>query len=525
MDRRNLLKAGAFGLVTHRASPIRAFVSHPVPPSAPSFSTRNIRWQQAYDRAINILEANVQVLPRFPKPVLIEGSEYAGVWQECGPHEGLVYRHFRPDVAHNNHLTFFDLQRPDGQLPANNKRTEAGFGQIQMVVPIAATAWEVAEALGDSELLERAYTSCSRWDAWLMRYRNTRGTGLVEAFCTYDTGMDNSPRWSGLPIRCPDGDARRCPGNLTLPRIAPDLSATVYGGRTALVAMARALGKGNEADRWAEQAENLRSLIVTKLYDSNDVAFYDLDAQNRFVKVRCDILSRICSEHVPDITLFQDLWNRQLGNPNAFWAPFPFPSAALDEPTFVRPIPGNSWGGASQALTALRAGRWMDHYGKSVEFSQLMQQWCDAIQRDPTFRQQIDPITGAFTTADQPNYSPAALVLYDFTWRLAGIHQEHNEVQWNVRPDCSAADHAVFQVSLGRKGLATMRYSSNCAELTFNGRHIATVQGSARIVTNEEGKLLHAIGTNPRPEHVTLLVPGSAARHLTIRPNLRITLG
>jgi hypothetical protein len=40
---------------------------------------------------------------------------------ECGPHEALVYRKFRPDVARNSHLVFFELQRPDGQLPEQIK--------------------------------------------------------------------------------------------------------------------------------------------------------------------------------------------------------------------------------------------------------------------------------------------------------------------------------------------------------------------------------------------------------------------
>ena len=66
-------------------------------------------------------------MPRYNKPVLIEGSVYRGIWLECGSHESLVYRKFRPDVARDSHMTFFELQRPDGQLLANNKeaRSEA----------------------------------------------------------------------------------------------------------------------------------------------------------------------------------------------------------------------------------------------------------------------------------------------------------------------------------------------------------------------------------------------------------------
>ena len=108
-------------------------------------------------------------------------------------------------------MAFFELQRADGQLPASVKTTENGFGQIQMVVPIAATAWELAQLTGDEDLLVTAYSACSRCDAWLRQYRDTRKTGLVEGFCTYDTGHDNSPRWSGIPNRCPEADARKCP--------------------------------------------------------------------------------------------------------------------------------------------------------------------------------------------------------------------------------------------------------------------------------------------------------------------------
>src|SRR6185312_1287836 len=236
----------------------------------PLFSTADTRWQAAYDKACAVLAGNVQVLPRYNKPVLIEGAQYPGVWQECAPQEGLTYRHFRADVARNNHMAFFALQRPDGQLPANNKRSETGFGQIQMVVPIAATAWELAQMTGDEELLQTAYDACRRWDAWLMRYRNTRRTGLIEGFCTYDAGMDNSSRWAGMPRQCPDKDAKRCPQVPTLPRLCPDLSATVYGGRVALAGMAGALGKPDEAAAWKAHAEEIRRLIIARLYVPQD---------------------------------------------------------------------------------------------------------------------------------------------------------------------------------------------------------------------------------------------------------------
>jgi len=155
MLRRDFL-AGSVAAAAMAASGLRAEPSS----DAPVFSTKNAAWQKCYDDALRVLAGNVQVMPphlygRFDGRVLIEGAEYAGMWLECGPLEGLVYRRWNLQAAVNNHLTFFAFQRPDGQFPSNNKKTEAGYGQIQMVVPIAATAWELAEAASHDELLHK----------------------------------------------------------------------------------------------------------------------------------------------------------------------------------------------------------------------------------------------------------------------------------------------------------------------------------------------------------------------------------
>lgn len=387
----------------------------------PGFFTESAGLLHTCQAALAALRANTQPLPAFPHPVLTEGSHYHGVWLECAPQEAAVYAELAPEtarvVARNNHLIFFALQRQDGQLPCSIKAGGAGFGQIQMVVPIAATAWELAQRFHDEELLERAYAACSRWDLWLRRWRDTRGTGLCEGFCTYDTGMDNSPRWKGMPNSC--SDARKCPHASGLPRLCPDLSATVYGGRVALGSMAKALGRTSEADRWTADAEQIRALILDRLYDPKDGAFYDLDSNNHFVRVNSAATLRVLGEHVPGQRLFDEIWRLQAGNPRAFWAPYPFPSIALHDPAFVRPIPPNSWGGAAQALTALRAPRWMNHYGKSAELGHLMRRWVGAIHRNGGFQQQMDPLSGVFTP-DPGGYSPAALVFCEFFRRLSG---------------------------------------------------------------------------------------------------------
>jgi len=385
--------------------------------------------KKKYEDALCGLARNTKRVYEYEKPVLIEGGNYPGVWLESGPQEGLIYGRFFPSVAKANHEVFFYHQREDGFLPyrvslENNGFSPLGSSQIQMVVPIAKTALETADLIRDDEFLNVAYNACIRWDHWLSRYRNTRGTGLCEAFCEYDTGHDNSPRFAGMPKKCPNDDASVCPKEGKLPYLAPDLSATVYGGRIALSKMAERLGKRYEAEMWQERSETLRQLIIKYCYDPEDECFYDVDADNNFIRIRGDVLTRVLGEQIVDQSMFDRIYTRHIKNQNAFWTPYPFPSIAADDPTFVHSLPPNSWGGASQALTALRTPSWLEHYGKSKDLKYFMERWVDAILRAPDFMQQMNPWTGEFSTSE--GYSPTMCVFIDFVDRL-GLTPEITE--------------------------------------------------------------------------------------------------
>ncbi len=472
--------------------------------------------QARYDAALSVLRANTTRLNRFLDPVLIEGGPYPGVWLECAPQEGLVYSLISQPVAIANHRIFFEFQREDGYLPCSVKRTTVGSGQIQMVVPIAATAFELYQQTRDRAFLETAYKACSRWDAWLARYRDTRGTGLCEAFCEYDTGHDNSPRFRGKPKRCANNDARVCPRVEGLPYLAPDLSATVYGGRVALAFMARELGRAEEETRWNEAATKIQMAILDRLYDPRDACFYDVDSSDRFVRIRGDLLTRVMGEGVVSQEMFEVIYRRHLRNPAEFWPTYPFPSIALDDPTFIRPIPRNSWGGASQALTALRAPRWMERYGKRADLTHLMRQWVRAIAAAPEFLQQMDPQTGQFTPDPGP-YSPAALVLMDFAWRLHGVRQASGALEWNCRAlESGATVRSSIPTALGAAELVNTRAES---ELKLDGRTLLRVAGQVRIVTDPSGKPQRIVGTEPALSQVTVHWPGGRSSSHQVLPD------
>src|ERR1700722_20192336 len=85
----------------------------------PAFPSSDAKWQRTWDAALVVLAGNIHSMPRYEHPVLVEGAVYPGIWQECGPQEGLVYgtleSYVAPvegeatplQVAKNNHMIFF----------------------------------------------------------------------------------------------------------------------------------------------------------------------------------------------------------------------------------------------------------------------------------------------------------------------------------------------------------------------------------------------------------------------------------
>lgn len=453
------------------------------------FITEDSALQRLWDKALAGLAGNCRpVFGSNDKPVLNEGGIYTGIWLECGPHEALTYAPVNPAVTKLSHEIFYRHQRPDGQFPAYILANRAGYGQIQQVVPIARTAWTFAQLTGDEAFLTASYHAAAGWDDWLSKYRDSRNIGIIEAFCEYDTGHDNSARWHGMPKDCPDAEARNRPDLPGLPRIAPDLSATLYGGRIALAEMAVALGDENASEQWRIKADLTRKSLVKHCFDPLLDFYFDRDNNEQLIRIVGDAGLRVLGEGIPSQATAERIFARYILNPECFWTPYPLPSIAADDPVFIRSAPENCWGGATQALAALRAPRWFEHYGFYQELDEMMTRWLEALARAGEFMQQMDPFTGTFSTS--PGYSPAMCVAVDFISRRYGVQEAPEGLWWGCL-QCPGKSN--FRLDLLSGGTAEIRHQDAKCSLLLKGREILQTGDSERILTGHDGRIINRI--------------------------------
>jgi len=90
-------------------------------------------------------------------------------------------------------------------------------------------------------------------------------------------------------------------------------------------------------------------------------------------------------------------------------------------------------------------------------------------------------------------YSPGALVLLDFVWRLYGVRDEGDSIEWNCRlPEGAHSTkfslktrNGSFELSGGPAGFA----------LSVAGKTVLRARGTGRVITDARGTALKVVGT------------------------------
>lgn len=390
----------------------------------PSMKTLNEKKEQILSR---IYEHNLRPWSVSDGNIFMVSDTYPGVWLEH-TYDAIAWASYMPGeqaISRNQVKLFMDLQKEDGQLPKHICKNDTGYASLQECVSFTTLAYEAClQNPDDIAFLEQCYDSCVKWDNWLTKYRMPHNKGLIEMFCGFDTGHDNSGRLWGLNYPCDySDDARKFPpDDPILPILAPDMNAVFYGDRIGLSKLAAKLGKHKEAIEWQKKADAVKAALFENCYDFEDEFFYDVDRNGNKRKVKSCYITNLLSEGVVDFELGNRIFERHLHNPKEFWTPYPFPSVAIDDPVWIKKYSGNSWGYYSQGLTALRSLRWMEKYGRTAEMEEIMRRWVSAWCASETtmFGQELHPLTGEPSDCSQW-YSSCMIYFLIAIRRLYGV--------------------------------------------------------------------------------------------------------
>ena len=386
-------------------------------------------WSKAKERykiaEETLFTQNVRKLPDFDGEVVKISDCYPGIWMEHS-YDPLVlatlYREFSK-VPENQAEMFFKHQREDGQLPAffhyGTGSLKIGYGQIQECVSFGKICFETYQLTQNKDFLAKSYEAFKKWDNWLCDARMTRGKGLIELFCEWDTGHDHALRLESVPHASTDGFGREYADNGFLPMLAPDMNAVFYGDRMALSYMADELGKADEAEEWRKKAKQVKEKMFELLYNKEDEFFYDLDKNDNLRKFKTIMITNVFHEHVLSQDEFDVIYDRYFKSDKHFGTPVPFPATSVSDPAWIQNRAGNSWNFYAEALVALRAERWMEHYKKHDDYEKLLYKWIECYTNsDLMFGQEFHPITGEPSECS-PNYS-SALLFYIRAMRKLG---------------------------------------------------------------------------------------------------------
>lgn len=493
---------------------------------------------------------------------LVEGAVYKAIWLETQPMGGMMYAKRNPRAAWNNQLLFLLYQRLDGRFPAlifsasmknaydrqRNPLLLPGYAlndellpdylQLQgYSLPYAAfcSYFMAGCPAGYLEVLAQALEA---YDAYLWRTRDPDGDGVLQSWCSWDTGEDHSIRFGAAPCRwpydypprgaslpnsvfspsffcCPPRDASASV-NL-MPFRSMDLMAYTYEGRHVRALIAEELGDDAASAFWREKALDVRRSFERALWIPGRHAAFDRDKDNNILDILLHNNLRCMHYGLFSKTMADEFVQAHLLNPEEFWTPFPLPSIAANDPLF-RNLEDNDWSGQPQGLTWQRAIRALENYGHFDVVTKLGRKLFDTLRVTGAFVQQYDPFEPEKVkpeTLEKFNgYGPTVLATLEYASRLFGVNMERNIVSWSALSDAGA-----FECSQ-RHGsrLFTLRSDGDNATALVNGEERFRFSVGGRVRSDMDGKPLELVGIDTIPHRLSVSVSG-LRREFNLQPN------
>jgi len=506
-------------------------------PTGVKFSSEASWLEELYERCERYCKRNLAVFT--DKKVLREGSDYDGVWLETQPMGGEMYAKRDMEAALNNQLIFMENQRKSGRLPGMIKFREPFLLQVSydwlqgFCFPVPA--FKMYYLIGkDKGYLEKLYDTLKSYDEYLWAYRDSDGDGCLESWCTWDTGEDNSLRFTGYGVKDGGWGGEDAPyGQGRLPYESMDIMSYSCQCRSVLAEISDIL-QNKEGSLWRKKAREVREKIRSYLWIEEKNACYDRDCDNEFM----DVLTHNNLRCMYYGSFDQDMADRfikyHLLNPEEFWTYVPLPSIAANDPCFTN-INFNNWGGQPQGLTYQRAISALTQYGHVAEVRMLGKKWISLLRSQKKLVQQFDPFDGTpcvtrseglspkgeeterykdVVTLGPEGYGPTILAALEYISLLCGVNISFEQVTWSSVRDWPAGSYT--QTMYGHD--YTLSQNGRNFTASIDGREIFTCTSGVLVITSLSGEILSLAGIEETPVLAALTACGSTFSG-TVHPN------
>ena len=258
------------------------------------------------------------------------------------------------------HIIFWEMEKQPDFLSRNIVgRTSENYSSTMQPPIIAYTVERIYQATGDQAFLDSALPVLTAFYRWLRRVRDPDEDGLIAVIQPEEAGTDCSPKYDevlGLeelsnqgfiaalrkvyaayePMR---GDDRRILA-ADIFHVEDVLVNSIYA--LGLRSLARLHGDSPEAAEFNEEANRTLAALLSKCWDEEAGAFFDLSgvAEKPVKVVTISSLMPLIIDDLPRpiVERLVDTW---VTAPEHFWTPYPLPSVPASDPKF---LPGNPRG-------------------------------------------------------------------------------------------------------------------------------------------------------------------------------------
>lgn len=327
----------------------------------------------------------------------------------------------QPDDGFVGHVTFWQREAFEEMLKEYSIAYRTPYLSDCIQPPLLAEAlFAISRGEGGASVLHEMLPKVRRYYDWIDRMRDPDQDGLIAILQPDESGLDHIPKYDRyLGVRNPTRDEftaawQRAVGPYAEMQrdhekmFAADrfvcedvLVNTIYAeNQRVLAELCEEAGDGPGASEFRARAARSTASLVGKCWDEGSGLFYDL-AGLREEPLRVSTVTSLMPILLPDLPRpMVEALVRHLADPREYAAPYPVPSVALNEPSYLTPSDGRPeldskllWRGPSWMNTNWYIARGLRRHGY-VDLARAIEDRSAILVEKGGFREYYDPYTG-----------------------------------------------------------------------------------------------------------------------------------